>query len=1007
MEVLDKMIKDDPTLPAKWKKEGERLNNQHLQNLQNGAEQRTAAGEIIIPVVFHLVGSASILNNFPDRDCYEQIEILNRDYSGRKADLYQGLYSPLFASIIGRPNIKFVLSRRKPDGTLTNGIERLVTTQTFSIGAYQELKHAVQGGLDAWDANTYLNIWGGSFSDGTLGISTFPFSATIDEQGVEVDLITIGANTCRTYNPLYNEGTTVSHEVGHFFYLFHPWGDDNGACGDVDFQTQAGYSLPPAALADDTPDETGDGNSSTDNDLYGNPSGIYGQTCSPTPPGIMYMNFMNDFDDKAMFMFSAAQKERIIGTIDLHRPTLKSSNGYVPPVSVTDAYLVSIIPFGRCGTHIPIENNTPLSAIIRNGSTSVLTSVTLKYKLDATGVISKNFTLNLSPGNDTTLIFGPINSTAGAHTIQLYTTAPNGLTDDFLSNDTLTSRVKIIVTPIAAPFVETFSSPSFPPPNWTINNPQDATWTRSTTAGFNAAGSATVQNFTYNGQGQIDELITPPINFGSFDTSLLTFQVANAQRDNNTYDWDGLEVYVSSDGGQNYKLIYKKVSLELKTVSGLVTTSFDPLTAKLKWRKESISLTKYLVPGKNLIIKFLNVNAHGNNTYIDDISVSSTKFVERDAFPVSVVDLPDLVCNNPIAPTLIFGTNDTDTLRTLKINFQVDNGPVSFVNWTGSIVRGDTGQTVPGIISDLAVGTHTLTIYTSGPNGLTDLNPSNDTIRKTFIIVPHITMPVFEGFESTIFPPPNWYIQNPDGILTWERTTEASRSGVASMVIKNYDYGITNTVDKFISSELIPDAKYDSTLVSFDLAYKLLNGVTTSSLDTLEIQVTNDCGLTFTTVWKHWGDSLQTTDPADVSGDSFIPSSANDWKNIKVYLTPYLGTQDFQLYFVAKGNKRNNLYIDNINVYGKILPQRLKTLGYLIYPNPFAGSFLIQHFRPPTTLQDVEVYNATGQLVWSQQLNGTGNTETTVNLPGLAAGVYIVKLNYTGKSIVEKVVKIN
>jgi len=453
-------------------------------------------------------------------------------------------------------------------------------------------------------------------------------------------------------------------------------------------------------------------------------------------------------------------------------------------------------------------------------------------------------------------------------------------------------------------------------------------------------------------------------------------------------------------------MAYKKVSSELKTVPGLVTTSFNPLTTKFKWRKETINLTKYLVPGKNLIIKFRNVNAHGNNTYIDDISVSAASLVQRDAFPVSVLDLPDLVCNNSISPALIFGTNQIDTLRTLKISFQVDNGPVSSVNWTGSIVRGDTGQTVPRIISDLAVGTHTLTIYTSELNGLQDLNPSNDTIRKTFTIVPHITLPVFEGFESTTFPPPNWYVQNPDEILTWERTTEASRSGVASMVIKNYDYGITNTIDKFISSELIPDAKYDSTFVSFDLAYKLLNGNTTSSLDTLELQVTNDCGLTFTTVWKNWGDSLQTTDPADVSGASFVPTSTKDWKNRKVYLTPFLRTLDFQLYFVAKGNKRNNLYIDNINVYGKILPQRLKTQGYLIYPNPFVSSFLIHHFTRPTTLQDVKVYNSTGQLVWSKQLNGTANTETTINLPGLAAGIYIVKLNYTGKTIVEKLVKI-
>src|SRR5678816_1107000 len=170
-------------------------------------------------------------------------------------------------------------------------------------------------------------------------------------------------------------------------------------------------------------------------------------------------------------------------------------------------------------------------------------------------------------------------------------------------------------------------------------------------------------------------------------------------------------------------------------------------------------------------------------------------------------------------------------------------------------------------------------------------------------------------------------------------------------------------------------------------------------------RVTTDCGNTFTTVWKNWGANLQTTDGSP-SSEAFVPASPNDWKNIKIYLTPFISSQDFQIYIVAKGNKQNNIYIDNINIYGRILPQRLKSQGYLIYPNPFRSSFLVHHFTPPTTLQDIEVYNSTGQRVWSGKLNGKGNTETTINLQGLAAGVYVVKLNYIKKSIVQKIVKL-
>ena len=46
-----------------------------------------------------------------------------------------------------------------------------------------------------------------------------------------------------------------------------------------------------------------------------------------------------------------------------------------------------------------------------------------------------------------------------------------------------------------------------------------------------------------------------------------------------------------------------------------------------------------------------------------------------------------------------------------------------------------------------------------------------------------------------------------------------------------------------------------------------------------------------------------------------------------------------------------------------------------------------------------------GQLVWARELNGSGNTEMTIDLGNLAAGVYIVKLKYLEKTVIQKVVK--
>jgi hypothetical protein len=263
-----------------------------------------------------------------------------------------------------------------------------------------------------------------------------------------------------------------------------------------------------------------------------------------------------------------------------------------------------------------------------------------------------------------------------------------------------------------------------------------------------------------------------------------------------------------------------------------------------------------------------------------------------------------------------------------------------------------------------------------------------------------LTAPITEGFESPIFPPVNWAVDNPDRSITWERTTSAAKSGNASMVIRTFDYPVLNTIDKFVSPGINGIASYDSLFVAFDLAYALgVNGIN-GNIDTLEIQLSRDCGNTFTSVWKKWGTDLQTT----TKNGRFTPT-ATDWQNIKVYLTPYISTPSVQLYFVAKGNRQNNLYIDNINVYGITLPQRLKDQGYLIYPNPFFNSFVIHHYLPPINLQKVTLYNSMGQKVWEKTDNVASNSLITVTPINLSPGVYMLNLTYKDKIIVERIVK--
>ncbi|MEO6316984.1 MAG: choice-of-anchor J domain-containing protein [Chitinophagaceae bacterium] len=1021
MEELDRIIKNNPGIVAQWRAEGQRQYNAALTRQQQTRGERIEAGEIIIPIVFHIVDSAQRQSWVTDRDVYEQVELLNIAYSGRKADTYKSVIPQEITNRVGRIPVKFVLARRKPDGTLTSGIERRVAASPDHVN----IKATATGGLDAWDVTKYVNVWCGTFSGselGLLGIATFPFTTGNGAQGVVIGTATLPytSNVSRSYYPTYTEGATLAHEIGHYFYLWHTFGD-NAACNNLDFRIQDGWPLAAGAgpEGDDTPDQKG--NPSTDGFVYGNPSQNYNVGCSPVPYGIVYGSFMNYFDDRALFMFTDGHRKRVESCIDLYRAGLKTSNGATPPVAVTDAFMVNVNMRGTPERRVTVINNAPLTAIVRNTGTTALTTVTVNLQLDAGTPVATVFPLSLAPGIDTTLALGNVDFlTTGGHTLTVYTSSPNGAADSFTNNDTLQSFAIVQPNVRAAPFTETFTSATFPPAQWLLFNPNGSTWTRSITSGFTAAGSAAFNNYNIQQVGTLDELITPAISFAASDSSLLTFRVAYGVYDNvDVSTWDGLEVYVSADGGITYSRAYKKTGIFLKTIDAPQTGSFAATPAQPeRWRLESVNLTPYLVPGKNIIVRFRNTNAYGNNTYIDDISVSAATLPTRDAAAVSLLNVPPVLCGgSSITPTFVFGNKGKDTITTLKINVRLDNGTVTTVPWTGVLARLQTAQVVLPIITNIPAGNHTLTVYTSEPNGLADQNTANDTLKIDLLVLAPVQPPIKESFEGTTFPPANWILLKSTNAYTWERTTRASTDGVASAWIRNYAQKPNGGSKDDLYAPLVQLSSPDSVFLKFDVAHVTAKfpGSTAVQLDTLEVLLTKDCGTSFTSIYKKWGEDLQTVGgpnfpavypAADTTG--FFPGIRSQWRTDSVDLTPQLAgsTGAFQLVFRNITNNGNNTYIDNVNITPLTLPAKLKSQGYLIAPNPSNGLTTIRHYLKPVNLKGIQVINSSGQVIMQQQYNGNAISTIPLDLTRYANGIYTIRMVYDNKVVLERIIKV-
>ncbi len=308
---------------------------------QNPAGLRT---QITIPVVFHVVYNTTA-ENLSDAQLLSQLDVLNEDLRKLNADVASARAA--FLAVAADCEINFCLAQRDPNGNPTNGIVRVYTTKT-SFSSNNDVKYTSKGGSDAWDRNSYLNIWVCDLSGGLLGYAQFPGGPAATD-GIVIDYAYTGRGGSAT--PPYHLGRTATHEVGHWLNLYHIWGDDGISCNGSD-------------LVADTPNQA--------DETYGCPLPTIRISCSNGPDGDMYENYMDYTDDACMVMFTEGQKARMQAVLAPGgaRHSLWSSMGCVPVSGSTCA----------TPTSLTASSITSTSAVIDWSVVSGAVSYNLEYK---------------------------------------------------------------------------------------------------------------------------------------------------------------------------------------------------------------------------------------------------------------------------------------------------------------------------------------------------------------------------------------------------------------------------------------------------------------------------------------------------------------------------------------------------------------------------------------------------------------------------------------------------
>lgn len=597
MVRLEEKFKQNPGLKTRFTWQLESFNRMMDAKAakQPGVDTATGIARPVatytIPIIFHIVLTNPAL--VTDAQILAQLDVLNKDFAGVNLDA--ATIPDVFKPLIGNSAIQFCLAQRTPLGEITNGIERTTTTKTSFSNSEDGAKHATLGGADIWNGDKYFNVWVTVLANNLLGYATFPNDGAPLEQGVVIDYHSLPGGSYTNYNG----GKTLTHETGHYFNLYHIWGDDNGSCDGTDY-------------VDDTPNQA--------NSTTGCYTGIKLDSCTKTGNGILYEDYMDYSFDQCLRLFTTQQVQRMENALQMYRLSLTTSDGCTPVALKTlDAQLKTIdAPVQRICTN----SFTPV-VTIRNRGLQTLSNLLIKTVIDKGTPVSYTWTGSLPSLAINVVTLSAVTITPGIHQVKIFVASPNAGTDENNANDTLTTVVQYFdpVATVSEGF-EGFEGSTFPPTGWDIVNPDHSvTWEKVTGVAKTGNASVVIKNFDYANTYQQDYLRLPEVNLVNIDSAFLAFQLAASTFtpvDTVGNNWDTLEVLISKDCGLSYISLYKKWGKTLVTTAAENTSSFVPNSNE--WRKDSINLTSYINAGK-IMLAFRNINGFENNIYLDDINL--------------------------------------------------------------------------------------------------------------------------------------------------------------------------------------------------------------------------------------------------------------------------------------------------------------------------------------------------------------------------------------------------
>lgn len=614
----------------------------------------------VIPVVFHILHRNGI-ENIPDANVFDAMEVLNNDFRMQNSDLSDVI--PAFDTLTADIRIEFKLAAYDPWGNCTNGIDRIYSHEALIGDNYCK--------LNQWDRSRYLNIWVvGNMDSGTAGYAFYP--TDVNNLNYWLDGIVIRHTYVGRLTPSnVHTSRSLTHEVGHWLSLPHVWGSTNTPgviCGDDginDTPVTQGFTSCPA-----TPQ----------NAIVCDPNGVIVEN---------YQNYMDYSFCRHMFTIGQSavmrhaiqqtdgQRQNLI-TATTHQSTgidLTSPHVCVPKPSIRSDRMHACV--GQNIVFTDQSFNGPVNFrewAFQDGTPATSTTANPTVMFNSPGRKSVTITVGNASGQVTETFHQLIDVQpdwafyTGGHSFDLESPAQDP--ELTIVNDG-----------------NTFSQ--FAPVS--VGYMSNRSLKLTTYKDISTALPGTEESRYYNNLGgQIDEIITPSFDLRYTSDIVFSFDYSYATNATQTSMMtEQIQVFYSRDCGNiwtplggNTQSIIQGATLATAGFAG--GGDYTP-SSSADWGNFSIPFLTS--PSNNLVrfkIRFV-ASDYSNNLYIDNIRISGT---------LGMGDLFSSVHELTISPNPVVSGNN------LQIEYIAGKEPVTFIlrNLQGeeitSVVRNDVDQPV-------------------------------------------------------------------------------------------------------------------------------------------------------------------------------------------------------------------------------------------------------------------------------------------------------------------------